>query len=517
MADRSGRNRDILMTGLSRIFTVAAVLIIMTSADTAISQPVGEFDGHGDVGNPRLSGDAVYGAETQEYLVTGAGYNIWFDHDEFHFVWKKLTGDFILRAEGRFLGEGVDPHRKMGWMVRSGLDSNATHVNAVVHGDGLTSLQMRRETGAETEEVRSSVSGADVIQLARSGRSFTLAVARFGEPFSDEQSVDLDLGEEVYVGLFVSSHNEDVTEQAVFRNVRIIVPAPVDFVPYEDYIGSNLEVLEIQTGHRSILYRSPHSLQAPNWTPDGKNLIYNSNGLLYRFALEEGEPVEIDTDFAVQNNNDHVLSFDGRRLGISHHSPEADGHSLVYVVPAEGGVPRKVTEKGPSYLHGWSPDGKYLVYTAERGGDYDIYRILVDGGEEVRLTSTPGLDDGSEYTPDGRFIYFNSARTGRMEIWRMKSDGSEQQQVTDDAFNNWFPHISPDGKWILFLSYLPDVAPGDHPFYRHVYLRLMSIEGGAPRVAAYVYGGQGTINVPSWSPDSRKVAFVSNTAFPDPR
>jgi Tol biopolymer transport system component len=151
------------------------------------------------------------------------------------------------------------------------------------------------------------------------------------------------------------------------------------------------------------------------------------------------------------------------------------------------------------------------VYTAERNGEYDIYRISVDGGDEIRLTDAPGLDDGSEYSPDGRYIYFNSARTGSMEIWRMRPDGSDQEQVTDDELNNWFPHVSPDGKWILFLSYLPDVDPGDHPFYRHVYLRLMPVEGGAPKIVAYVYGGQGTINVPSWSPDSRKVAFVSNT------
>ena len=141
--------------------------------------------------------------------------------------------------------------------------------------------------------------------------------------------------------------------------------------------------------------------------------------------------------------------------------------------------------------------------------------IRVDGGEEVQLTDTPGLDDGSEYTPDGKYIYFNSERTGTMQIWRMRPDGSNQEQLTFDEYQDWFPHISPDGKTVVFLSYLPDVPSGDHPFYKHVYLRKMPLDGGAPEVIAYLYGGQGTINVPSWSPDSRYISFVSNTQMED--
>lgn len=152
-----------------------------------------------------------------------------------------------------------------------------------------------------------------------------------------------------------------------------------------------------------------------------------------------------------------------------------------------------------------------MVYTAERNGEFDIYRIAASGGEETKLTTGKDLDDGPEYTPDGRYIYFNSNRTGLMQIWRMRPDGSRQEQVTDDEYNNWFPHISPDGKWIVFLSYSKAVNSGDHPFYKQVYLRLMPAAGGRAKVIAYVYGGQGTINVPSWSPDSRRVAFVSNS------
>ena len=222
----------------------------------------------------------------------------------------------------------------------------------------------------------------------------------------------------------------------------------------------------------------------------------------------------MNTGFASRNNNDHVLSFDGRTLGISHHSSEDHDASIVYTLPVGGGTPRRVTRLGPSYLHGWSPDGRFLVYTGQRGGEFDVYRIAVDGGDETRLTSAPGLDDGPEYSPDGKYIYFNSVRSGTMQIWRMRADGSAPEQLTSDQYNNWFPHISPDGQWLVFLSFMKDVAPDDHPFYKHVYLRLMLADGGESsnvRVVAYVYGGQGTINVPSWSPDSRRVAFVSNS------
>ncbi|HYJ47414.1 MAG TPA: hypothetical protein VEV81_12445 [Pyrinomonadaceae bacterium] len=484
---------------------------------STFTQPVfgqkttGMFDGQTDVGKSTRQGSGVYDAARDEYTLTGSGTNMWFGEDEFHFLWKRMKGDFLLTTRVRFIGAGVEAHRKIGWQVRSTLDSDSPHASAVVHGDGLTSLQFRRGKGANTEEVRSALTAPDVIQLERRGNTYIMAVARYGEPFVTEQVQDLALGDEVYVGLFVCSHNKEVLEKAVFNNPRFTVPARPDFVPYRDYIGSRLEILNVASGERTIVHTVPDSLQAPNWTPDGKALIYNRGGRLYRFDLAKRTPTAIDTDFAVNNNNDHVLSFDGKMIGISHHTKEDDNRSVVYVLPVRGGKPRRVTSKSPSYLHGWSPDGKFLVYTGGRDDEFDIYKIPVTGGEEIRLTSTKGLDDGPEYSPDGKYIYFNSNRTGLMQIWRMRPDGSNQEQVTNDEFNNWFPHISPDGKWIVLLSFPKDINSGDHPFYKHVYLRLMPITGGKPKVIAYVYGGQGTINVPSWSPDSKRVAFVSNT------
>jgi len=502
------RTPDLYTALLAILFWV----VVPTRSSSSEPGSLGMFEDQADVGGPLANpGSAAYDAQNQAYTIQGSGANMWSDRDEFHLVWKRMKGDFILVTRAQFVGQGVEAHRKIGWIVRSGLDSSSPHVSAAVHGDGLTALQFRRTRGGVTEEVRSSVQGPDVIQLERRGSTYTLSVARFGDPLMSEQVSDLALGDDVYVGLFVCAHNKDVVEKAVFHNVRITVPAKDGFVPYRDYIGSDIEILDVDTGDRRIIHTSPDSLQAPNWTPDGKALIYNSNGRLYRLDLATKTATIIDTGLATSNNNDHLLSFDGKWLGISHHSQEDGGRSNVYIVPTQGGQPRRITANGPSYLHGWSPDGRSLIYNGERDGEFDIYTISIDGGEETRLTDAKGLDDGSEYTPDGRSIYFNSSRTGTMQIWRMRPDGSDPGQVTHDEYHNWFPHVSPDGKQIAFLSFSKDVAPTDHPFYQQVMIRMMPVAGGRPKAIAYVYGGQGTINVPSWSPDSRRLAFVSNT------
>jgi Tol biopolymer transport system component len=359
---------------------------------------------------------------------------------------------------------------------------------------------------------RDSLAGGDaVIRLERRDGSYIMSVARFGDTLVSQVLTGISLPDTVYVGLFVCAHNDTVVERASFSNVRVTIPAKPDLVPYRDYLGSNLEILDLASGNATIVHHYSGSFQAPNWTHDGKALIYAQEGRLYRFDLASRLPEVINTGFATRNNNDHVLSFDGKMLAISHHTAEDGGASIVYTVPVTGGTPKRVTAKGPSYLHGWSPDGRWLVFTGQRNNDFDVYKIPAEGGQEIRLTNTPGLDDGPEFTPDGAYIYFNSSRTGRMQIWRMRPDGTDQQRITSDGFNNWFPHISPDGKWIAYIAFPPEVAADDHPFYKEVSLRLIPIGGGTPRVIAYLYGGQGTINVPSWSPDGKRLAFVSNT------
>lgn len=495
--------------------TIAGLLLLAAAPAAGQSEPLGLFEGQAQVGTGekgKAAGAATYDPEGQTYTVADRSRS-----GAFRFAWKRMSGALLLRA--RLLRQAAPLCEAQGGMMRAHLGAGAPFVSAVVSGDdGSARLRFRRREEGPVEERPVPVADTDVLQLARQDSTYTVSAASFGDLLTSEHADGVALGEHVYAGLFARScgptggGGEGASRgAAAFGNVRIVEPAPDSLVPYEDYLGSRLEVMDVESGKRTVRYRSPASLQAPNWTPDGDALIYNSQGRLYRFDLGARTPEVIDTGFATSNNNDHVLSPSGDRLGISHHSAEHDGASIIYTVPSRGGTPEQITPEGPSYLHGWSPDGTHLTYTGERDGAYDIYKIAVQGGEEVRLTRADGLDDGSEYAPDGEHIYFNSARTGTMQLWRMKPDGTKQEQLTDDALNDWFPHVSPDGQWIVFLSYRPEVAAGDHPFYRQVYLRRMPVEGGPPEVIAYVYGGQGTINVPSWAPGSEQIAFVSNS------
>lgn len=269
-------------------------------------------------------------------------------------------------------------------------------------------------------------------------------------------------------------------------------------------VESRLEILTAATGAREVVWSADAHFEAPNWSRDGRALLFNQGGRIYVFPLDARAPRLLETGTATRCNNDHGLSPDGRWLALSH---AHEGTSLIYIVAADGGAPRLVTPKGPSYWHGWSPDGLTLAYCARREGEYDVYTIPAAGGEETRLTTAPGLDDGPDYAPDGR-IWFNSVRTGVMKIWRMDPDGRNQTQMTrNEEYADWFPHPSPDGKHVVFLSY--DRSVEGHPANKDVVLRMMPGGGGEPRVVARLFGGQGTINVPSWSPDSTRFAFVS--------
>jgi Tol biopolymer transport system component len=272
---------------------------------------------------------------------------------------------------------------------------------------------------------------------------------------------------------------------------------------------SVLEKVDVHTGERTILKEFDYVIEAPNWTQDDRHLIYNSRGRMYSYDLATGAIKEIDTGFATDCNNDHVLSPDNTQLAISHFTND-DALSRIYIVPIQGGSPALVTPNGHSFLHGWSPDGKRLAYCAPRNGQYDIYTIDVEGGAETQLTNLPGLDDGPEYSPDGRHIWFNSTRTGLMQVWRMEADGSNPVHVVNEEANCWFPHVSPNGEWVVYIAYgKDDVAPNDHPANKNVELRLVPSAGGQSKTIAKLFGGQGTINVNSWSPDNRTIAFVS--------
>src|SRR5260370_12503036 len=164
------------------VVVVITFLIVSTATHSAPRQkPLGLFEGQSDVGKVNQPGSAVYDGEKEEYTVAGSGTNMWGDHDEFHFVWKRLRGNFILTARTAFIGKGVEAHRKIGWIVRPGLEADSSQVSAVVHGDGLTSLQFRRTRGTVTEEIKSKVTAPDVVQLERKGKTYVMAVSRFAE------------------------------------------------------------------------------------------------------------------------------------------------------------------------------------------------------------------------------------------------------------------------------------------------------------------------------------------------
>lgn len=486
----------------------------------------GIFQLNGDIGAPALAGDASFDSATEVYSIKGGGYNIWFDRDEFHYLYNRLKGDFILTANFEFVGDGVDPHRKVGWMVRADTADNTQHVSAVVHGDGLTVLQWRVLPGAlmrdPQDEIFAVKKGPEIIQLERRGNLFIMRMAHVGEPLQEVGSRAMDdMPDEVLGGLFICSHNEKVVEEARVWNVRIDQPVAEDYNAYrQGRIGSRLEVITIADGRRKIVHESNNGLEAPNFLSEGRKLLYNEGGSLYTIPVSGGTPEKLNTGFADRINNDHGISFDGKMLAISHHRDGLpSGGSTIYVLPLQGGTPRQVTEHAPSYWHGWAPNGREVTYVGQRNGEtYDVYKININGGKEVKLTSTPkgAHVDGPEYSPDGKYIYFNASYSGTMQLWRMRPDGSGQEQLTFDEYNDWFPHISPDGKWIAFISFPSNVDPNDHPFYKRVMLRLMPVSGGAPRVIAYLYGGQGSFNVPSWSPDSKSVSFVSNSRMEPP-
>lgn len=493
---------------------LSAILIIslpIISSAQSSSESLGVFEGHTDVGTVLHPGAVDYDPANKTYTISGSGENMWFSTDAFQFVWKRMSGDVSLTADISFLTKTGNEHKKAALMFRQTLDADSIYADIALHASALTSLQFRDEKGAITREVQSNLSAPQRLRIVKRGNYVYMALGTTDADLKPAGGwLRIPLQGDFYVGLGVCSHDKDVVEQAKFSNVELTQPAAASGKPV---LYSTLETVTVASADRRVAYISPGRFEAPNWTHDGSAFLFNRGGHIERLAVGSDKPVTIDTGFANRCNNDHGISPDSTQLAISDNS-QGDHESMVYLVPIAGGTPRRITEKSPSYWHGWSPDGKTLAFVGERNGDFDIYSIPAAGGAstETRLTTAKGLDDGPEYSPDGKYIYFNSERTGHMQIWRMNADGSNQEQVFSDDLNNWFPHISPDGQWMVFLTYQPDV--NGHPENKDVMLRLMSLTDKKITVLAKLFGGQGTINVPSWSPDSKQVAFVSYILIP---
>ncbi|MDP9337458.1 MAG: hypothetical protein M3P45_01180 [Acidobacteriota bacterium] len=500
--------------------SIALALILIVAgiqssgrADGAAS--IGIFEGHADVGSVLHPGSSDYDTARRIYTVSGNGENIWFNSDNFQFAWKKVSGDVALSADISLLGDGGNAHRKAVLMIRQDLNADSVYADIALHGDGLASLQYRDNKRAATHEIQSNISAPSQLRIEKRGDYVYMWLAARAEKLQPAGAATrVSLQGPFYVGIGVCSHDKDAVTKAIFSNVDLKPLAATPAVE-KPTLHSSLETINIASTDRRVVYSIAGHFEAPNWTRDGAAFIFNEAGRIRRLPVSGGKPATIDTGFAVHCNNDHGISPDGKLLAISDQSQE-DHESSIYILPLTGGTPRRITKKSPSYWHGWSPDGKTVAYPGQRNGEFDIYTISIEGGEEKQLTTAKGLDDGPEYSPDGKYIYFNSVRTGNMQIWRMHPDGANQEQVTSDNFNNWFPHVSPDGRWLVFISYGREVE--GHPENKDVMLRIMPLKDdridGKIEVLAKLFGGQGTINVPSWSPDSKQLAFVSYELIP---
>jgi TolB protein len=489
---------------VSKIVNIVLLSLLFSRSIFPQSRSAGIFDDHNDIGMNLNPGSVQYDSLRSSCTVTGGGENMWFSHDAFHFVWKKMSGNISLDANIKWTTTGGHTHKKACLIIRQNLESNSAYAAAALHSDGLTSLQYRETAGDLTHEIQSNIKKPERLCIEKEGDYVSMAVAREnGALQSAGGSFRIKFSEPFYVGLGVCAHDSNALATAVFSNVEIT--NIYKYTKGEPMLESTLETITIASTDRKVVYKTHEHIEAPNWSRNGKYFLFNSNGRIYRLPMNSWVPQLIETRFATHCNNDHGISPDGKLLAISDQT--GDDISRICILPIDGGEPRIVTPDGPSYWHSWSPDGKTIAYCAKRGQSYDIYTIQIDGGEEKRLTMDGDLNDGPDYSPDGQYIYFNSNRNGLMQIWRMKSDGSEQEQITSDEYNNWFPHPSPDGNWIVFLSYEKDTE--GHPANKDVMLRLMPASGGEIKVLTKLFGGQGTMNVPSWSPNSDKLAFVS--------
>lgn len=497
------------------LFLVPVLSAALVSTQPASAQSLGLFTAQSDVGAVTPPGTASWDPAAQTYTLTSAGANLWGTTDAFHFLWKKVSGDVTLTADIDFpdtAGEH-NPHRKAILIFRQTLDPESAYADAAVHGVGLTALQFRRDAGAITEDLElSTVSAPRRLRLEKRGDTFTMYVASEpGAPFHQVgASVQLHLAEPFYAGLGLCSHDPNKTEKAVFSQVTIEPAAPPAATPA---LYSTLNTIGDDADFRRgvVVWSAQGHFEAPNWSRDGKTLIFDQDGKIMTVPADGGTPHPLDIGDATHCNGSHGLSPDGKLLAISCATP-GKPESRVYIVPATGGAPRLVTEHPNSYFHSWSPDGKTILFTRPDHGSINIFAIPAEGGEERALTTGTGTSDDPDYSPDGRYIYFNSDRNGTMQIWRMHPDGSAPVPMTHDDWVNWTAHPSPDGKSIVFISYEPGTT--GHPANKPVVLRVMTLLEGKIHVLFRLTGGAGTMNVPNWSPDGKRLAFVSYQMLP---
>jgi Tol biopolymer transport system component len=487
----------------------------MSLAAQSAAGSMGIFESQSDVGNVVPDGTLTYSPAAGTYTITAAGINLWAATDGFHFVWKKLSGDLALTADIDFPEKTGDhsPHRKAVLMVRQTLDADGAYADVAQHGSGLTALQYRCAKGVSTQSAEVNIDPPRRVRLEKRGDIFTMFVSNRGEPLHQVgASIKLHLDGPFYVGIGLSSHNPAVTEKVVFSNVELKQLTP-PATPARLTLYGTLQIIDIAENARraTILLSGPDHFMAPNWSRDGKSLVFTNDGRIYTIPVAGGTPQLLDFGNLTNCSGSHGFSPDGKWFALSCATTDHLDRR-VYVIPAGGGTPRLVTEN-TAYFHSWSPDGKTIAFARGDGhGSGNIYSISVDGGPETALTTGNGVSDDPDYSPDGKYIYFNTDRWGGMQIGRMRPDGSQPEQVTFDDFKNWTPHPSPDGKSIVFISY--DSSVTTHAANKDIALRILPTSDNKIRTLVNLVGGDGSMNVPNWSPDSRSLAFVSYQFLP---
>ena len=506
-----------MLNRLPMVFAVVATTVCVCGQAAAQAPgSLGIFESQTDVGSVKPAGTLAYDKTSGAYTIDSSGANLWMAEDDFHFAWKKMSGDISLTADIQFPETPVDasPHRKALLMFRQTLDPDSVYADAAIHGNGETALQYRRNKGDTTQDIEFNSGPPKTLRLEKRGDTITLLISQHGEPLHQAgASIKMHLEEPFYAGLGVCSHNKDAVERATFAHVdlKAVAPEAAEAKPAQ---FSSLQTIAIDPNARvaTVVLTERGRIEAPNWTRDGKSLIFTRDGRLWTIPVEGGEAKAIDNGGLSGCTGSHGLSPDGKWLAMTCMKGPQPG-ARIYIVPSSGGAPRMVTENPNSWFHSWSPDGKTLAFTRPNQGALNVFMIPADGGAEGALTTGTGVSDDPDYSADGKYIYFNSDRSGTMEIWRMRLDGSQPEQVTFDGQNSWTPHPSPDGKSILMLSYGKGVS--GHPANKDVTLRILNTSDGKIRDLVQIVGGNGSDNVPNWAPDSKHFAFVGFQMLPE--
>ncbi|MGB3629253.1 MAG: hypothetical protein WBA18_07145 [Terracidiphilus sp.] len=503
------------MNAPRRILIAAAEIVLACASGFGQNGPLGIFESQSDVGIVHPAGTASFDAASGLYSIASSGANLWSTADGFHFVWKKVSGDLSLTADVELGAPSAasNPHRKALLMFRQTLDSDSLYADVAVHGSGETALQYRRNKGDTTQDIAFDLGAPKTVRLEKHGDTITLFVSMKGEPLHQAgASIKLHFTEPFYAGLGVCAHQDGAVEKAKFSHVELKPLVPPQ-TPATMALYSTLQTIAIDNNARMayVILTGKGQMQAPNWSRDGKTLIFTRGERLWTVPAAGGEPNTIEIGDLINCTGSHGLSPDGKWLAMTCNRHIHPGQR-VYIVPSSGGTPRMVTENPGSYFHSWSPDGKTILFTRSTNGSLNIYAIPAEGGDEKALTTGTGTNDDPDFSPDGQYIYFNSDRAGGMQIFRMKPDGSEPEQMTFDERRNWTPHPSPDGKSVLILSYAKDVT--GHPANQDVTLRILDVPSRKVRDLVEIVGGSGTDNVPNWAPDGAHFAFFSYQMLP---